>query len=395
MSDLIHKAAYALQEETIALRRDLHAHPELAFEEVRTAKIVSDQLAGLGLKNIKTNVGKTGVTAVLDTGKAGKTVLARADMDALPVQEERNELEFRSTIDGKMHACGHDGHTAILLSTAKLLSQHQEHFSGKVVFVFQPAEETVEGAKAMLADNALEDYKVDHSLGLHLSSMHPLGTASMRKGPAFAATDLFEIQLIGKGGHAAMPHSNIDPVVAASQLIMALQTLVSRETNPVDQAVLSMTSFQAGSTYNVIPEEVNMKGTLRTFNDETRAFLKQRIQQVSEGLASTLRCNARVTFVQGCPAVINDETMTEVFANVAASVLGDSQVERNAPMIMGSDDMSLWLQEGSGCYFFLGAANEELDFNYPHHHPKFGIDEASLPLAVEIFSKGIIRYLET
>ncbi|MCA9835371.1 MAG: amidohydrolase [Trueperaceae bacterium] len=393
MSDTIHQAAQNLKEETIAIRRDLHAHPELAFEEVRTSAIVAQKLGELGLTNLRTGVGKTGVLALLDSGKPGKTVLARADMDALPVHEERDDLSFRSQTAGKMHACGHDGHTAILLSCAKILTQQKDSLTGKVLFVFQPAEEVVGGAKAMLEEGALGGYKVDNSIGLHLGSMLPVGTAALRAGPAMAAADALRIVIRGKGGHGAMPHMSIDPIVAASQIIMSLQTLVSRETNPVDQAVLSMTAIQAGSAYNIIPEEVEIKGTLRTFLGETRDYLHKRIVEMVETSARALRCEGKVEFVQGSPAVVNDATMTKRMANVAVGVLGEKAVEPNAPQIMGGDDMSLWLQEAPGCYFFVGAANTEKDYTYPHHHPKFAIDEASLPIAVELLTKGVIDFL--
>lgn len=394
MSDPIHNAVYALKDETIALRRDFHEHPEIAFEEVRTAYIVAEKLRALGLENIRTGIGKTGVTALLDSGKPGKTILARADMDALPVHEERTDLAFASKTANKMHACGHDGHTAILLSTASVLVGQKDKLTGKVLFVFQPAEEVVGGAEAMLADNALDGYTVDHSIGLHLGSMLPLGTVALRTGPAMAASDALRIMVRGKGGHAAMPHQSIDPIVATSQIIMALQTLVSRESDPVDQAVISMTSVHAGSAYNIIPEEVEVKGTLRTFLTETRAHLQKRIVEVVELTAQALRCSATVEFVQGSPAVVNDENMTQRMAEVAATVVGNEAVNRHAPQIMGGDDMSLWLQEAPGCYFFVGAANEEKDFSYPHHHPKFAIDEDSLAIGVELLSKGIIDYLK-
>ena len=393
MSDLISSAARALQDETIALRRDFHAHPEIAFEELRTAGIVAEKLAAFGLSQIRTGVGKTGVTALLDSGKPGKTVLARADMDALPVHEERDDISFSSKIAGKMHACGHDGHTAILVSVAKLLSQHKDLFSGKVLFVFQPAEEIVSGAAAMLDDQALNGYTIDHSIGLHLGSMLPVGSVALRSGPAMAAGDGIRITVRGKGGHAAMPHQSIDPIVTASHIILALQSLVSRETDPIDQAVLSMTAIHGGSAFNIIPNEVELKGTLRTFLPETRAYLQARIQELTEQLATSLRCYASVQIIQGSPAVVNDPAMTTRMAKVASSVLGAANVNSNAPQIMGGDDMSLWLQEAPGCYFFVGAANDERQFNYPHHHPKFAIDEASLSIAVELLSKGILDFL--
>ena len=236
----------------------------------------------MGLE-VRTGIGKTGVMATLDSGtKPGKTVLVRADIDALPIHEERDS-DYRSETAGKMHACGHDGHAAVLLSTAKLLTQ-QEDLKGKLVFVFQPAEEIVQGAAAMLENGALDGIKPDHAIGLHLSSMHPSGRVAVRAGPAMAATDGFRLVVRGKGGHAARPQDTVDPVLIAANLITSLQSLVSRETDPVDQAVISITSIHGGSAFNIIPEQVELKGTLRTFDASTRSYLKERIQQVAKGL---------------------------------------------------------------------------------------------------------------
>lgn len=390
MSDSIHQAAVALAAETVALRRDFHQHPELAFEEVRTAGIIAERLRALGL-TVRTGIGKTGVTALLDSGRPGKTVLARADIDALPIQEE-SEVPYRSQQPGKMHACGHDGHAAVLLSVAKILSEQRERLTGRVLFVFQPAEEVVGGAKAMLDDGALADVKPDYSIGLHLSSSEPVGTIALRSGPSMAASDAFGITVSGKGGHAAMPHASVDPVVAAAQLIGALQTLVAREVNPVDTAVVSITALSAGSAYNIIPETVELKGTLRTFSASLRAQLMARIEEIAVGVAQALRCQAEVRFLHGSPAVVNDAVMTERLKAVAAQVVGPEQVIPMAP-IMGGDDMALWLEAAPGCYFFVGARNEDAGISYPHHHPRFDIDEAALPIAVEVLSKGILDYL--
>lgn len=392
MSDTIHQAVQAVAAETVALRRDFHQHPEIAFEEVRTAGIIAERLAALGLP-VQTGIGKTGVTALLDTGKPGKTVLARADIDALPVHEER-DTPYRSTVPGKMHACGHDGHAAVLLSTAKILTEQKDSLSGKVFFVFQPAEEVVGGAKAMLEDDALKDVTPDYSIALHLSSSEPVGTVAVRSGPSMAASDAFRIVIRGKGGHAAMPHASIDPVVAAAQVITALQTLVSREVDPVEQAVISITALNAGTAYNIIPETVELKGTLRTFSASLRDYLQTRIEEVVTGVAQTLRCTAGVAYLHGSPAVVNHDGMTERLKAVARGVVGADNLIPMAP-IMGGDDMALWLEQAPGCYFFVGARNDDKDITYPHHHPMFDIDEASLPIAVEMLTRGVIDYLDS
>ena len=391
MSDAVHEAAQALADETVATRRDFHRHPEIAFEETRTAGIIADKLKALDL-DVKTEVGKTGVVAVLETGKPGKTVLVRADIDALPVHEEC-ETEYRSTLDGKMHACGHDGHASILLSVAKILSERRDELAGKLVFVFQPAEEIVRGAQAMLDDGALDGLEPDHSIGLHLSSAHSAGTVAVRTGPAMAATDSFRIVVKGKGGHAARPQDSIDPVVIAANLVTSLQSLVAREVDPVDQAVISMTSIQGGTAYNIIPEAVELKGTLRTFSPHTREYLTERIKRVAKGVVETFRGELDLEWRDGSPAVVNDEAMTERFRAVARGVVGEGRV-LEAPQIMGGDDMALWLEQAPGCYFFVGAGDEAKGTHYPHHHPKFDIDETVLPVAVELLTKGALDFLK-
>ena len=388
--DPIHTAARALSDDTIALRRDLHAHPEIAFEEVRTAGVVAERLRALGLTP-RTGLGTTGVVAVLDGDRPGRTVLARADMDALPMPDAK-DVAYRSTVIGAAHACGHDGHTAVLLAVARILSERQHDLRGRVVFVFQPAEEIVRGAAAMLADGALDDLDPDTVVGLHLSSMHPTGTVSLRAGPAMAATDSFRLMLHGRGGHAAKPNETIDPVVMAAHVITALQPLVSRETDPVDQAVISITSVHGGTAFNVIPESVELKGTLRTFEPTTREHLRQRILAVSEAIVTGQRGRLEVEWREGSPAVVNDETATERVRHVAESVVGSEHVV-TGERIMGGGDMALWLQRAPGCYWFVGARGSAASA-YPHHHPSFDLDEAALPIAVELFTKVILDALD-
>ena len=388
--DPIRTAAQDLAADTVALRRDLHAHPEIAFEEVRTAGIVADRLRSFGLEP-RTGLGGTGVVAVLEGARPGRTVLARADIDALPMPDDKT-VEYRSTTVNACHACGHDGHTAVLLSVARILSERQADLRGRVVFVFQPAEEIVQGAAAMLADGALDGIEADTALGLHLSTMHPTGTVAVRAGPAMAAADAFRLIVRGRGGHAAKPNETVDPIVIAAHLITALQTLVARETDPVDQAVLSITSVHGGTAFNIIPEEVELKGTLRSFDTATRERHRERIAALAASIATGMRGSVAVDWRDGSPAVVNDETATERVRHVAEAI-DDIDDVIVAAQIMGGDDMALWLRHAPGCYWFVGARAGEAS-SFPHHHPSFDIDEAALPLAVELFTKVILDALD-
>lgn len=385
----IHDQAHALADRTVALRRDLHQHPEIAFQETRTAGLVAERLRALGLTP-RTGVGRTGVVAVWDSGRPGPTVLARADMDALPVTEEK-DVPYRSRRDGWMHACGHDGHTAVLLAVAEVLIARADELRGRVAFVFQPAEEIVRGAAAMLADGALDGIAVDHAIGLHLSSMHPTGVVAVRAGPAMAATDSFRLVVNGRGGHAAKPDETVDPVLVAAHLVLALQALVSRETDPVDTAVISVTSVHGGTAFNIIPEAVELKGTLRSFDADTRSNLRRRIHEVAAGVAGTFRASVTPEWIEGSPAVVNDGDATERLRAVARRVVGVERVIVGA-QIMGGDDMALWMQQAPGCYFFVGARGGDASA-WPHHHPRFDLDEASLPIATELLASGIIDLL--
>lgn len=388
----IHEATLAVFDETVAQRRDFHMNPEVAFEEVRTAGIIADKLEALGL-NTRRGVAETGVVAVLEGATPGRTVLVRADIDALPIQDEK-EVPYRSQTAGKMHACGHDGHAAVLLSVAKILSERRDELSGRVVFIFQPAEETVGGAEVMLEGGALTGITPDAVIGLHLSSEYPVGTVALRAGPSMAATDSFRVVVHGSGGHAAKPHNCIDPIVIAARLIGTLQTLVSRETDPQDRTVVSMTSFHSGSAYNIIPETAELKGTLRTFLPETRSYLKGRIKTLCRSEAEAARGTVSFHWIDTSPAVINDAAMTERVARVAEGVVGVENVLESA-RTMGGDDMACWLAQAPGCYFFVGGRNEALGADKPHHHPRFDLDEQSLGIAVETLTLGVLDFLGT
>ena len=378
----------------VALRRDLHEHPELAFEEVRTSGIVAQRLRALGL-DVRTGVAKTGVVGLLRGGKGGpgaKTISIRADMDALPVYE-MNEIDYRSTVDGKMHACGHDGHTSIALAVADILSKRRDELNGNVKFVFQPAEEQVGGAEPMVKEGAMEG--VDGVIGLHLISNYPLGRVGVRSGPVFASADKLVITVRGKGGHAAMPEESVDPIVIAAYIITALQTLISRETSPFSPAVITIGKVQAGSAFNIIPEKAELHGTMRAFSREHREKLLRRIGELASGVASAMGGSCDVQVFDGCPPCVNEEAMTELVQKAAVEAVGEQAVDTSEDvMTTGSDDMAYFLAAVPGCYFIVGANNPAKGANYPHHHPRFNIDEDALPVAVEVLARAAIDFLK-
>jgi len=378
----------------VAMRRDLHEHPELAFEEVRTSGIVAQRLQAMGLE-VQTGIAKTGVVGLLRGGasKTGaKTIAIRADMDALPVHE-LNEIEYRSTIDGKMHACGHDGHTSILLAVADILHKRRSELSGNVKFVFQPAEERIGGAEPMIKEGAMQG--VDGIIGLHLISDYPLGRVGVRAGSVFASADRFILTVKGKAGHAAMPETTVDPIVISAYIVTALQTLISRETSPFSPAVITIGIIQAGTAFNIIPESAQMIGTMRAFSAKHRSTLVRRISEIANGVATAMGGSCEVEVIDGCPTCVNDSKVTEIVHNAAVASVGEKAVDDSEEvMTTGSDDMACFLQAVPGCYFIVGAKNEEKGANYPHHHPRFNIDEDALPIGVEVLSRAAMDFLK-
>src|SRR5688500_2990489 len=321
-------AADAIADEVVETRRDLHRHPELGYEERRTSALVAERLRALGLDEVRTGVGQTGVVGILRGSAAGantKTVLLRADMDALPIQEATG-LPFESTIPGLMHACGHDAHTAILLGAARLLAERRAQLRGSVVFMFQPAEENGgAGALRMIEDGVLDDPKVDAAFALHGAGRRPVGQAAISPGPSHGSSDRFIITVRGKGGHASAPHSTIDPVVVAAHIVTALQTVISREVPPSEQAVLTVGSITAGTIFNVIPETATLRGTFRAHSEHVRTLLRTRIEEVAKGVASALRATAELEeFGIGYPPVVSDAAMAELAAAAAREVLGEA-----------------------------------------------------------------------
>ena len=389
MSDLITEAS-ALFEYTRSLRRDFHQHPELGFQEVRTAEIVARELTTLGLQ-VRTGVAKTGVVALLEGERPGPVVLLRFDMDALPIQEETG-AEYASCSPGIMHACGHDVHTAVGLSVARLLHQHRHAIAGTVKFIFQPAEEGMGGAPQMISEGILADPAPDVALALHVWNERPLGWLGISPGPVMAAAETLHVRVTGKGGHGAAPHLAVDPVLAAAQIITALQGVVARNIAPLATAVVSITTVHGGEAFNVIPQQVELTGTIRTFEPAVRERTLSRVRQIIEGVASAMECQAEVDIRSITPAAVNDAAVAERTRQVAARLYPNFEINSNY-QTMGSEDMAFVLQQVPGCFFFIGSANQEKGLDAPHHHPRFDIDEQLLPQAVAIMTGAALDYL--
>ncbi|MGD0612320.1 MAG: amidohydrolase [Anaerolineales bacterium] len=385
--------AQELFEYTRSLRRDFHMHPELGFHEVRTAGIVAKQLTALGLE-IHTGVAETGVVAILEGKKAGPVILVRADMDALPIIEETG-AEYASQNRGVMHACGHDAHTAILLTVAKMLTAHRAELSGTIKLVFQPAEEGLGGAERMIQAGVLDDPKPAVSLGLHVWNEQPLGWIGIANGPAMAGAEIFKVTLYGKGGHAAAPHLSVDPVLAAAETITALQSIVARNVSPFKPAVVSVCTVHGGEAFNVIPQSVELTGTLRTFEPEVRSVVVSRFQDIVRSTAEALGCRADIDLKQLTPATINKPEISARVQAAARRLFPEAPIETGNYITMGSEDFASFLEKVPGCFFFVGSANREKGLDAGHHHPKFDIDEGVLPRAAALMATAIIELTGT
>ena len=358
--------------EITAWRRDLHENPEILFETHRTSAIVAEKLKEFGCDEIVTGIGRTGVVGVIHgkTDTSGKAIGLRADMDALPIHEQTG-LAYKSKVDGAMHACGHDGHTAMLLGAAKYLSETR-NFDGKVVVIFQPAEEGGGGGKEMCDDGMMERFGIQEIYGMHNWPGKPVGSFAIRPGAFFAAADQFEITIEGKGGHAAKPQETIDTTVVASHIVIALQTIASRNVDPVEQVVVSVTSFETSSkAHNVIPQTVHLRGTVRTLSDATQDLAQKRLIEIAEGTAKTFGAHAEVTYVRGYPVMVNSETQTAFAAKVAKSVSGDCET---APLVMGGEDFAFMLQERPGAYILVGNGDTA-----SVHHPEYNFSDEAIP----------------
>jgi amidohydrolase len=371
----------------IATRRDLHQHPELGFEETRTAGLVADRLRSLDY-HVTPGIGKTGVVA-LKKKAVGRCVLLRADMDALPV-EEANAVPYRSKHSGKMHACGHDGHVAIGLEVARRLAPLE--LAGSVKFAFQPAEEASNGAQAMIGDGVLETPTVHAAFGIHLWNDLPVGTVGIMPGPVMASVDQFEIEILGRGGHAAAPHQTIDPVLIAAHVITGLQSLVSRRRDPLDEGVVSVTEVHAGRAFNVIPARAELRGTVRTFGGAFWKDAPRLIEETARGIAAAFGAQANVKYRRLSAPLINDESASALMREVATDLVGASNV-RHGIRTMGGEDMAFFLEKVPGCFAFVGSAPRDGSAS-PHHSPTFDIDEESLVIGAELMSRVALRYLE-
>ncbi len=380
-----------LAEAVVDLRRTLHRWPELGFHETRTSALVTERLQALGLE-VRTGMAQTGVLGILRGDGEGKTVLLRADMDGLPI-EEASGVPYASQNRGVMHACGHDGHTAILLTVANVLAQRRQQFSGTVKFAFQPAEELPPGgAKGMIEEGALEDPSVDAAFGLHLWNGLPVGKIGVDEGPIMASVDRFDIVIKGVGSHGAYPHTGIDPIVVGSHIVAALQTVVSREVPPLAPVVVTVGKFQGGTAFNVIPSQAELSGTVRTIDARIREEMPARIERIVRGITSGMRAEYAFNYAFGYPVTVNDVNRAQFARQVAGAVVGNANVV-SAGMTMGAEDMSYFLEAVPGCYLRLGSGNPDKGLIHPHHSALFNFDEAALPIGVELLTQLTLAYL--
>lgn len=369
--------------EMTAWRRDLHEHPETGFEERRTAAVVADKLRAFGVDEVHTDIATTGVVGVLRAGSGGRMIGLRADMDALPIQESTG-LPYASKTDGTMHACGHDGHTTMLLGAAKYLAETR-NFDGTICLIFQPAEELLGGGRVMLEEGLLERFPVEQVYGLHNWPRRPLGAFAMRPGPVMAAADRFTMNLRGVGGHAAMPHFCRDPLVAGAQIIIALQSIVARNLDPIEQAVISATQMHAGDAYNVIPRDAMITGTARSFAPAVRDLLERRIGEIAKSVAEALEVEIDVQYERGYPPTVNSSAETELAAVAAAEVGGQERVDRDPPRVMGAEDFSYMLEQRPGCYIFMGNGGDD---DAPMlHSPDYDFNDEALPYGASYWAR--------
>lgn len=363
-------------------RRDIHAHPELGFEEQRTSDLVATQLAAFGIE-VHRGVGRTGVVGVLRAGTSKRAVGLRADMDALPIQEA-NTFEHRSQHQGRMHACGHDGHTTMLLGAAKYLAATR-NFDGTVHFIFQPAEEGIGGAKAMIDDGLFRRFSCEAVFGMHNRPGMPLGRFAVKAGPMMAGGAFFDIDIEGRGAHGARPESGVDPVLAASHVVAALQSIVARNVRPVDTAVLSVTQVHGGDAYNVIPQKVRLSGTVRAFSNEIMELVGRNMARIAEGVASGFGARAKTDFRVIFPPTINDHAQAEFAAGICAGLVGAENVKRDPPLIMASEDFAFMLNEVPGCYINIGNGDGEGACEV--HNPSYDFNDRALPLGASFFAR--------
>lgn len=385
----LNKAAQDLREDVIKWRRHLHENPELSFEEEKTAQYVYDTLESFGNLELSRPT-KTSVMARLIGPNPGKTLALRADMDALPIHEE-NTFEFASQVPGVMHACGHDGHTAMLLGAAKILSGLKDQIKGEVRFFFQHAEELFPGGAEEMVQAGVMD-GVDLVIGTHLWSPLELGKIGVVYGPMMAAPDTFWLTVNGKGGHAALPHQTVDSIAVAAQVVTNLQHIVSRNTDPLDNLVLSVTQFVGGTTHNVIPGSVDICGTVRSFDADLRKTIPEKMERVIKGITEAHEATYDFKYEFGYRPVINDEEVTTVIEETVREVFGEEALDLMKPN-MGGEDFSAYMEKAPGCFFYVGAGNEEKGITYPHHHARFTVDEDALEIGVKTFLHAVFKFL--
>jgi amidohydrolase len=371
-----------LFDEAVVTRRDIHRHPELGFKEHRTSGVVEARLRALGL-DVHPRIATTGVVGVLHGARPGRTIMLRADMDALPMPEE-TDVPYRSSVEGVAHACGHDGHVAILLAAAELAAGMRERIAGNVVFCFQPAEEGGGGARVMVEEGVIERFGVERAYGLHLTSLLPTGMTAFRPGPLMASSDEIEITVHGAGGHASLPHTAIDPILVASNVVVGLHHIVSRQIDPVEPAVVSICSIHSGTTYNVIPNDALLKGTFRTFSEDLRPHIAERIRRAVAGICDAAGATFDLACKPGFPVTSNDAEQTAYVRAVAARTLGEASVI-TSPQVMGSEDFSYFAQRVPSCFFFLGSRSDERT-SFPNHHSRFDIDERALAAGIQMMA---------
>lgn len=388
MTETLFKKLESYYDEMVSIRRYLHQNPELSFKEEKTAHYIKTYYENLGIE-VRGHVGGNGVVARIHGSKPGKTIALRADFDALPIQDEK-DVPYKSLVPGVMHACGHDGHTATLLVLAKALNELREDLEGTYIMIHQHAEEYAPGgAKSMIEDGCLEG--VDAIFGTHLWASEPTGKIQYRVGPFMAAADRFEVTIQGKGGHGAQPHKTKDAIVTASQLVVNLQQIVSRKVNPIDSAVVTVGSFVADNAFNVIADRAKLIGTVRTFNEEVRNNIEEEIERIVKGTCYTADSNYEYQFHRGYPAVVNHKRETEYLAELAGEIGEVKWIEETDPE-MGGEDFAYYLQHVKGTFFFTGARPEGTLENYPHHHPKFDIDEKALLVAAKSLGSAALNY---
>jgi hippurate hydrolase len=374
-----------LHDEITEWRRDLHAHPELQYDVHRTAGAVSEKLKSFGCDDVVTGLGRTGVVGVIRGSKpGGKVIGMRADMDALPI-EEATTVAYKSTVPGKMHACGHDGHTAMLLGAAKYLAETR-NFAGTAVVIFQPAEEGGAGARAMMDDGLFDRFGIEEVFGMHNYPGMPIGQFAIRSGPMMASTDTISIDLEGVGGHAAWPHFGVDTVLVGAQIVNQLQSIVARNVDPLHAAVISICMFQAGHTDNVIPQQAKLRGTARALSPKVRDLLQKRVREVVEGTARTYGAKAELTYTTGYPVLVNEERKTAFAAGVAREVAGKDKVNTDCAPLMGAEDFAFMLQERPGAFIYIGNGNSA-----QLHNPAYDFNDEAIPVGTSYW----VRLAET